>query len=134
MLNALEFETTNNSCNALIKALDTLKILNESNKNNLPEDIELEFLNKKWQNHIEKKSGTEKRHYFEIAVMNELKNRIRSGDVSVKNSKNFRNFEDYLIPKEIWNTEKQTTRLVADLCVDKYLSEQQEKLEELFSV
>ncbi len=38
------------------------------------------------------------RRFYELCVMAELKNSLRSGDVSVVGSRQFRDFEDYLMP------------------------------------
>jgi hypothetical protein len=38
------------------------------------------------------------RRFYELCVMAELKDSLRSGDVSVAGSRQFRDFEDYLIP------------------------------------
>jgi len=83
-----------------MKALSIVKDLNESKKVNLPDDIEVNFTNKKWRKIIENKSGPEKRHYYEISVLNEMKNKIRSGDISVLRSKSFKDFEEYLVSNE----------------------------------
>lgn len=38
------------------------------------------------------------RKYYEFCVLNELKGALRSGDIWVKGSRRYRNFDDYLIP------------------------------------
>ena len=40
------------------------------------------------------------RKYYEFCVLNELKGALRSGDIWVKGSRRYRNFDDYLIPSD----------------------------------
>ncbi|WP_268619603.1 hypothetical protein, partial [Escherichia coli] len=37
---------------------------------------------------------------YEICALSELKNALRSGDIWVKGSRQFRDFDDYLLPAE----------------------------------
>jgi len=133
LLKTIEFQTSNDSCKELIKTIEIIKILNNDNKNILPEDldIKLDFVNKKWKKLIEKKKAAEKRHYLEIAALNELKNRLRSGDIFVADSKNYRDFENYLFSKEEWEKQKENTKIHADLDVEKYLKTCEEQLNPL---
>ncbi|MBW9159126.1 hypothetical protein [Clostridium tagluense] len=62
------------------------------------------------------------RDYYEISVLNEMKNKIRFGDTSVLVSKSFKDFEEYLISNEDWEHERSETKLTADLSVEEYLS------------
>lgn len=43
--------------------------------------------------------GTINRHYYEMAVLTELRNYVRSGDVSIVGSRQHKDFEEYLVPK-----------------------------------
>jgi len=38
------------------------------------------------------------RQYYEICAMNELKGALRTGDIWVRGSRRYKNFDDYLIP------------------------------------
>ncbi len=40
------------------------------------------------------------RKFYEICALSELKNALRSGDIWVKGSRQFRDFDDYLLPAE----------------------------------
>ncbi len=133
LLKTIDFKSSNSSCNELMKTLEVIKRLNENNKTILPEELELElnFVNKKWKNLIEKKTGAEKRHYLEIAAFNELKNKLRSGDIFVSESKNYRDFENYLFSKSEWNRDKEKTRLSVSLDVEKYFESREIKLNKL---
>ncbi|WP_409517748.1 hypothetical protein, partial [Escherichia coli] len=43
-------------------------------------------------------NGMRSYKYYEFCVLNELKGALRSGDIWVKGSRRYRNFDDYLIP------------------------------------
>jgi hypothetical protein len=49
------------------------------------------------------------RHYYEFCTLSELHNTLRAGDVWVSGSRQFKDFEDYLIPavpanyESFWN-------------------------------
>jgi len=38
------------------------------------------------------------RQYYEICAMNELKGALRAGDIWVRGSRRYKNFDDYLMP------------------------------------
>jgi TnpA family transposase len=132
LLKQLTFKTVSNNCVDLEKAVEVIKSLNFTKKINLPNDIDIEFTNKKWKNHIAKNEGSKKRHYYELAVLNELKNNIRAGNMAVEGSKSFKNFENYLISKEEWKNQKFTTKLVIEDSFEKYIKSKKEKLHSLF--
>lgn len=131
LLETLRFETTTSSSKDLMNAINIIKDLNNTKKNILPDEIEVNFTNKKWQKAIEERTGTEKRHYFELAVFNELRNSLRSGDISVSESKSFKTFEAYLVSKEDWKKEMPITKLKVGLSFDEYLETKEAKLTKL---
>ncbi len=134
LLKSIEFKNSNDTSQGLIDTLDQIKELNNTNKRVLPDDKELNlnFTNKKWKKIISTKTGVEKRHYLELAALTELKNKLRSGDIYVSESKTYRNFETYLFSKEEWNETKNNTRLIANLDVKEYFKDKENQLDNLF--
>jgi TnpA family transposase len=65
----------------------------------VPENAPVGFVRRKWGNHVFSAEGIDRR-FYELCVMAELKNALRSGDVSVRGSRQFQDFEDYLIPQQ----------------------------------
>ncbi len=125
----LKFNSTNNASKPLIEAINVLNNMNENGNRKVPEDAPTDFISNRWNKCLYEKDGSLNRHYYEIATLSELKNRIRSGDVSVEGSKNFKDFEEYLIPHDEWNTVKKTgIRLAVNLDVREYLQERIESL------
>ncbi|SDH66726.1 Transposase and inactivated derivatives, TnpA family [Desulfosporosinus hippei DSM 8344] len=128
LLTSLEFHSTKSS-ESLLKAIETIKEMNENGKRKVPEDAPMEFISNRWQKHIYDDDGNINRHYYEMAVLTELRNSIRSGDVSIVGSREHKDFEEYLFSKEEWNQITQaTTKLAVSLSVEEYLEERTESL------
>lgn len=129
LLKALKFKSIKGN-EPLLKSIDILNNLNDTKKRKVPEDTPVEFLPKRWINHVVKKDGTIDRHYFEIALVTELRDRVKAGDISIEGSKQFKEFDDYLIGKEEWEKSKADNRLSVSLSVDEYLKERLKALNE----
>ncbi|RXA43680.1 hypothetical protein, partial [Escherichia coli] len=68
------------------------------------------------------------RKFYEICALSELKNALRSGDIWVKGSRQFKDFDEYLVPVEKFATLKLASELplaVATDC-DQYLHDRLE--------
>jgi TnpA family transposase len=83
---------------ALLKAVDTLRQLNRDSARKVPTDAPTDFIRPRWSRYVTGPEGIDRR-YYEFCAMAELKNGLRSGDVSVVGSRQFRAFEDYLISR-----------------------------------
>lgn len=130
MLNTYVFKASHPS-ESLLQALNLLKTMNETRKRKIPENAPTDFVKPKWQKHVFKEDGID-RHYYEIFVMAELRNHLRSGDMWVVGSRQYKDFEDYLLTPETWNELKQSNQipLKVPTDVDHYLQERQEVLED----
>jgi hypothetical protein len=49
------------------------------------------------------------RRYYELCALSELKNALRSGDIWVQGSRQFKDFEDYLVPPAKFASLKQAS-------------------------
>jgi TnpA family transposase len=128
LLKSLAFRSTQ-AAEPLLRALKTLNEMNESGKRKVPEGAPLDFVPKRWQKHVYDEEGAINRHYFEIAALNELRNHIRSGDVSVMGSRLHKDFEKYLVSKDEWATIRLSqTRLAVQSSAEEYLEERKEGL------
>jgi TnpA family transposase len=65
------------------------------------------------------------RRFYEICVLSELKNSLRSGDIWVEGSRQFRNFEDYLLSPDKFSAlqKARTLPIAINLDLDQYLLE-----------
>lgn len=128
LLDSLEFKSTK-SAEPLLKALGTIRELNNSGKRKVPEGSPLNFVPKRWQKHVFDDEGNINRQYYEMAALTELKNYIRSGDVWVEGSRLHKDFEEYLVPKDDWGKAKvQGTNIAVNVNFDQYISERYETL------
>jgi hypothetical protein len=84
----------------LLQALALLRDLNTSGKRTLPDHVPIGFVKPRWRPHVFSSSGVD-RHFYEMCALAELRDRLQSGDIWVTGSRQYRDFETYLIPAEI---------------------------------
>jgi hypothetical protein len=119
----------------LLEAVEILKGMNAAKRRKVPDDAPTGFVKPRWEPHVFAEDGSIDRVGFEACVLSELKDGLRSGDVYVRGSNRFRDFEDYLIPRERW----EAMRASGDVSVavspdpDEYLAERGELLHEELS-
>lgn len=114
----------------VLDAIDVLHGMNSDNARKVPADAPTDFIKPRWQKLVMTDTGIDRR-YYELCALAELKNALRSGDIWVQGSRQFKDFEDYLVPPEKFASLKQSSELplaVATDC-DQYLSERLELLE-----
>ena len=97
-LDAFEFRAAPAS-EELLQAIHLLRDLNAKNTRNLPKDAPTGFVRRRWIAHVF--AGEEiDRRFYELCVLSELRNALRSGDLWVAGSRQFRDFEEYLLSPE----------------------------------
>ncbi|MFZ3193681.1 MAG: Tn3 family transposase [Moraxellaceae bacterium] len=114
----------------LLEGIDVLRGMNTDNARKVPANAPTSFIKPRWQRLVMTDAGIDRR-YYELCVLSELKNALRSGDIWVQGSRQFKDFEDYLIPAERFSNLKQSNELplaVATHC-DLYLHERLTLLE-----
>lgn len=84
---------------SLLNAIDTLRDMNAKNIRQIPKDAPTDFIKPRWNKLITTESGIDRR-YYELCALSELKNALRSGDVWAQGSRQFKNFDEYLMPVE----------------------------------
>jgi len=128
LLSALEFRFTK-STEPFMRALNVIREMNAAGRRKVPDDAPLDFIPKRWRNHVLDSNDSINRHYYEMAALTELRNCIRSGDVSIAGSRQHKDFDEYLISQEEWAVSRnQGTRLAAPLSVEEYLDERTSSL------
>lgn len=83
---------------SLLAAIEMLRRIHREGLRKVPTDAPIAFIRQGWKEHVLGADGIDRR-FYEICVMAELKNALRSGDISVVGSRQFRDFEDYLMPR-----------------------------------
>jgi len=71
--------------------------MNATGSRKVPDDAPLAFVKARWKPLVIIGEGIDRR-FYEICVLSELKNALRSGDIWVHGSRQFRDFEEYLLP------------------------------------
>ena len=111
LLETLTFRASGES--SLLRAVDLLRRLNAEHRRVLPEPEEaaVEFVPARWRPYvIDNPDPVERRHYFELCVLWELRGALRAGDVWLEGSRRYADPESYLIPRDRW------IRLRAEVC------------------
>ncbi|MES5865971.1 Tn3 family transposase [Bacillus cereus group sp. RP32] len=128
LLRTLEFQSTKYA-NPVLLTLDTIHELNEAGKRKVPEGAPLSFVSKRWERYVYDEDGSINRHFYELAAFTELRNYVRSGDISIVGSRQHKDFDEYLIPQQEWTKSKNIgTRLAVPIQVEEYIKERTETL------
>jgi len=98
LLETFDFQATG-ACQDLLKAIHILRQLNKTSQRLVPPDAPISFVRARWVPYVMTKDGFDRR-YYELCVLAELRNALRSGDMWVPGSRQFKDFEEYLIPKD----------------------------------
>ncbi|WP_407257595.1 hypothetical protein [Klebsiella pneumoniae] len=83
----------------VLAAVQALREMNADNLRKVPADAPTAFIKPRWKPLVITPEGLDRR-FYEICALSELKNALRSGDIWVKGSRQFRDFDDYLLPAE----------------------------------
>ena len=83
----------------LLAGVDVLKDMNARQARKVPDDAPTSFVRKRWENLVWTPDGLDRR-FYELCVLTELKNSLRSGDIWVQGSRQFKDFEEYLLPPQ----------------------------------
>lgn len=94
----------------VLDAVEVLRHMNATSSRKLPADAPTGFVKKRWARLVQTETGLDRRQY-ELCVLSELKNALRSGDVWVQGSRQFKDFDTYLVPAATFSTLKQTDAL-----------------------
>ena len=81
----------------VLAAVAVLKGMNERQGRKVPDDAPTSFVRKRWESLVRTPDGPDRRHY-ELCILSELKNSLRSGDIWLQGSRQFKDFEEYLLP------------------------------------
>ena len=101
-LDVLEFKASGNTTE-LLSALSIVKEMHQKKMRKVPDTAPNSFIKKRWNNLIFKEDGSVDRQFYEFAVLSELKNALRSGDIWVVGSRQYKDFDEYLVDKNTFN-------------------------------
>jgi TnpA family transposase len=109
LLEALHF-TAAPAAKEILDAVNVLKSLNADNTRKIPDDAPKEFIRKRWEGLVFKEGNIDRR-FYELCTLSELKNALRSGDIWVRGSRQFKDFNDYLLSNERFTSLRDNKRL-----------------------
>ena len=114
----------------VLDAIDVLRGMNSDSARKMPADAPTAFIKPRWAKLVLTDEGIDRR-YYELCALSELKNALRSGDVWVQGSRQFKDFDEYLVPIEKFATLKLASELplAAATDCDQYLHDRLELLE-----
>ncbi|QDW31675.1 Tn3 family transposase [Yersinia sp. KBS0713] len=98
MLAALDISATP-AARPLEDALNVVREMYRKQLRKVPVSAPLDFVPESWRKLVVTPAGID-RQYYEFCVLSELKGALRSGDLWVKGSRRYKNFDDYLIPQD----------------------------------
>lgn len=109
LLEALTMEAAP-TARELLAGVEVLKGMNERQARKVPDDAPTSFVRKRWKNLVRTSDGLDRR-FYELCVLSELKNALRSGDIWVQGSRQFKNFEEYLLPTPRFKVQREQKEL-----------------------
>jgi TnpA family transposase len=109
MLEILPFYATSGT-DSLLQAINVLREMYQNNARKLPDNPPTQFIKPRWHKLIYTDDGIDMK-YYELCVLSELKNALRSGDIWVQGSRQFKAFDEYLLPKDSFQSLIQTQAL-----------------------
>jgi TnpA family transposase len=115
----------------VLDAIELLRGMNAGSNRELPEDAPLDFIRERWARLIFTDTGIDRR-YYELCALAELKNALRSGDIWVEGSRQFKNFNEYLLPAQRFAKLREAgdLRLAVESDCEPYLKSRLEALNE----
>ena len=91
--------------------------MNVDNTRKIPSNAPIAFIKKRWARLVFTDDGIDRR-YYEICVLSELKNSLRAGDLWVQGSRQFKDFDEYLVTADKFNQLKQSNELPLTITTD----------------
>ena len=122
-LNALHFQASP-AARDVFEAAETVKVMNELRARKVPENAPTAFVRKRWERVVFTAEGVDRR-FYELCAMAELKNSLRSGDIWVVGSRQFKDFAEYLLPADRFATLRQSVQspIAISADCDQYLKD-----------
>ena len=81
----------------VLEAINVIRGMNTDSARKVPANAPTAFIKPRWKSLVFTDDGIDHR-FYEICALSELKNSLRSGDIWVQGSRQFRDFDEYLLP------------------------------------
>lgn len=121
LLQVLQFKAAP-AAKEVMKGIDLMRTLNRDSIRKISNKAPLGFVKRRWQKLVMTDDGIDRR-YYELCLLSELKNALRSGDIWVKGSRQFKDFEEYLVTPDQFSSLKKNQEIPLPLegGFDRYL-------------
>jgi hypothetical protein len=129
LLEVFEFQSTS-ATEELLQAVALLRELNFKNARRVPDNAPSGFIRPRWQKHVFTSEGIDRR-FYETCVLSEVGKSLRAGDLWVVGSRRYKDFEEYLLPAEVYRAIK-LSGLAVDVDCTAYLQERTKQLDTEF--
>lgn len=116
---------------SVMDAVDVLREMNLKGARKVPDDAPIDFIKARWKPLVLTEDGIDRR-FYELCVLSELKNSLRSGDIWVQGSRQFRDFDEYLLPTAKFEEMRvaRTLPVAINTHCDQYLAERLDFLDQ----
>lgn len=101
----------------VLDAIEALRLMNSRNAKQVPIDAPSKFITLRWSRLVKTDTGFDRR-FYELCALSELKNKLRSGDVWVEGSRQFKDFDGYLVPSEKFTAMQLANELPLSVPID----------------
>ena len=101
----------------VLDAVQVLRAVKADSARKIPANAPTGFIKKRWKELVFTDAGIDPR-YYELCTLSELKNMLRSGDIWVEGSRQFKNFDEYLVPQEKFASLRQASALPLPVATD----------------
>ena len=94
----------------VLDAITLIRDMNHAGKRKLPDDAPMSFITAPWVSLVYQNNEPDK-HYYELCALSELRNHLRSGDIWVPGSRQYQDFDGYLINRDTYDEMKRNNDL-----------------------
>ncbi len=114
------------------QAARILRDLDSRGESEVPSSAPTDFVPERWQPYVMQPNGEINRAYYEMCASTVLSQGLRSGAIWVHNSRQYRNLDDYLLPRSEWAEIRQSGAIPVAVNTDfeTYICERGELLDE----
>ncbi len=119
----------------VLDAVNVLRAMNAGGQRVVPKDAPTDFERKRWESLVLTDGGVDRR-FYELCALSELKNALRSGDIWVRGSRQFKDFNEYLLSAKQFSVLKESRALALPIEIDgdRYIHDRLALLEQRLDV
>ena len=99
-LETLSFQSHHDD-DTVLEAIAVFRALNTANQRKLPDNVPLDFVADHWRRFV-MPQGQPTRRAYELCTLSTLRDKLRSGDIYLPNSRRYTDPETFLIPRSAW--------------------------------